>query len=144
MQKYWVYNLSENEMERYPFPNLLAEIKESGYSYATLSEWLEMPQETESYNLIDNKLIGKSEVTFGEAEKLSRLFSCGVEYLFTDTLKKLNGRAFAYYRHYEINKQLEQDQRNFALVNEIQSYLKQYPKAYQIIKTALKQVKGAK
>lgn len=59
------------------FPNLRAEAARANLTYTNLGKLLGVADKT-----IQNKMLGKSEFSLSEAQKLSKYFKCGIDYLF--------------------------------------------------------------
>lgn len=96
-------------LKGFRYPNLAAEVIESGYSICTLSQHMGYSYCKEDDNFVHEKVFGNSEITTSEAIGLAALFNCKLEYLFSDDLALCCGRSVAYWRHYETNKKLEQE-----------------------------------
>lgn len=101
--------LSIEELSRFRYPNLVAEIIESGYSICTLSDHMGYGRCEENDPVIRDKVFGKGEFTKEEAVGLAGLFGSNLDYLFADELNVFGGKSVAFYRHYEINQRLKKD-----------------------------------
>jgi hypothetical protein len=112
-------NYDPEILSQYKYPNLVAEFMETGYSICTLSEYMGLGRRKEDDALINAKLFGDKEVLYSEAVGLTQLFSCKMEYLFSDTLEKFGDMPVAYIRHYDSNKRQERDMELYRLSEEI-------------------------
>ena len=75
--------LGYDVIEKSKYPNLLAEIKESGYSICTVSDHMGCnPHVSEDDPGTWNKLLGRQGITLEESIGLVRLFNVSYEYLF--------------------------------------------------------------
>lgn len=94
--------LKYEDIERSKYPNLLAEIKESGYSICTVSQSMENnPHVPEDDPYTWNKLLGPEELTLQECRGLTKLFNVSYEYLFSNELAKAGEVPIAHMRWYE-------------------------------------------
>lgn len=130
-------NYDPETLSKYKYPNLVAEFLESGYHICTLSEHMGLGRRKENDPLMREKLFGSDEITCDEAVGLSKLFSCKVEYLFSDTLEKLGDMHVAYIRHYESNKRMERDMELYELSEKVRKALKEKPYLPELIKYVL-------
>ena len=87
--------LMYDEIVKYPYPNLMAELKESGYSIATLSDWMWDSCCAEDDPHVWAKLRGESLILASESLSLSLLFNASLDYLFSDKLTLLDGEPYA-------------------------------------------------
>lgn len=94
--------LNVKDLNKFRYPNLIAEIIGSQYSICTLSEHMGYGRCEENDIEIRSKVftdkLGDGDITFAEAAALSRLFNCEMEYLFSSKVKLLDGEAYAYIR----------------------------------------------
>lgn len=116
--------LGTAELNKYKYPNLVAEIMESGYSICTLSEHMGYGRCKEDDSLIRAKVFGDGEISFTECVALVRLFACDFEYLFAEELRVEEGRPMAFYRHYEMNRQLERDSEIYRLAERLRERMR--------------------
>lgn len=91
------------------YPNLLAEIKESGYSICTISEFMGLGRCKEGNSTIWDKLTGKTEISVFEAAGLAKCFNESMEYLFADELTVIGEESQAYWKWYDENKRKQQE-----------------------------------
>lgn len=104
--------LSNEELQKCPYPNLIAEWRESGYSFCTLGKHMGLGcYREENDSQIWRKLRGEDKITAGEAIGLSELFGVKMSYLFDDKLAISREKPVAYWRWYESNRKLEEDLR---------------------------------
>ena len=90
--------MSMEELSGYRYPNLVAEIIESGYSMCTLSEHRGYGRCEQSNPFIRSKVFGNEGISGAEGAALAGLFGCEAEYLFSKKLKVIDGRTAAFYR----------------------------------------------
>lgn len=113
--------LSYEEIKKYKYPNLLAELKESGYSICTVGDHLGMGRYRQED---DPEIWGKlrnGKFDAGEAINLAELFGVKLEYLFSNELKTAAGVAVAKTRWARWNDQKE----NMLRVEQLKWELKQ-------------------
>lgn len=95
-----INNLKNDDLQKFRYPNLIAEFLEAGYSLCTLSEWMGYGRCEENDFTIKNKLYGYIDITIEEASKLGKLFMCDLDYLFHEKLKVAeDGLTYAHVRH---------------------------------------------
>lgn len=94
--------LGYDVIEKSKYPNLLAEIKESGYSICTVSDHMGCnPHVSEDDPGTWNKLLGRQGITLEESIGLVRLFNVSYEYLFAPHLEKVGAVPIAHFRWYK-------------------------------------------
>lgn len=106
------YNwLKYEDIVKYPYPNLMAEIKESGYSICTMSLYMGYGMCPENDERIWAKLKEETPILCTEGFALARLFEAKLEYLFshTLTLPDESGSPYAKSRWEEKNKRPDQN-----------------------------------
>lgn len=102
--------LSTIELSRYKYPNLLAEIIESGYSICTIAEHMGLGRyRKEDDPEVWGRLRGSIEMSGTNMCGLLQLYNVEQEYLFNDTLSIRGGVPEAYWRWYDENKRKEQE-----------------------------------
>ena len=126
--------LEYDEIEKAKHPNLLAEIKESGYSICTISEWMGHGRCAEGNQDIWDKLTGKTMITVSEAAGLVRLFGKKMEYLFDEKLTVLSGKSSAYWRWYDENRKREKEIERSKTIKEIYDKLVEDPELLEFMK----------
>ena len=124
-------------LEKYKYPNLVAEIKESHYSMCTLSDHMGLGRCQENDPVINGKIFGSREILLNEATGLRHLFNCEVEYLFSDQLEIYEERPLAYYHHYEMNRRQEADRKRRELCERLSQVLKERPELFGVAETLL-------
>ncbi len=87
--------LKYKDIVKYPYPNLMAEIKESGYSICTVSQYMGYGMCPENDARIWDKLMGVIPILAAEGFSLARLFEANMEYLFSHTLTTTDGIPYA-------------------------------------------------
>ena len=105
------YNrLSIIELSRCKYPNLIAEIIESGYSICTIAEYMGFGRyRGENEPEVWGVLNGAAEMSASNMCGLLNLYNVKSEYLFCDTLSVKGGMSEAYWRWYDENKRKEQE-----------------------------------
>lgn len=123
------YRKQTNEQLRaYKYPNLIAEIIESGYSICTCADHMGLGcHRQEDDQEVWGKLYGQEEMTASEALGLARLFGTDMGYLFADELRTMNGETFAHIRWYESNQRREREYQEYLKREEIMSLLRDRP-----------------
>ena len=102
--------LSNEELQTFPYPNLIAELIESGYSICTLGEHMGLDGRREQDDPeILGKLRGREGIPATEAIGLCKLFNVGFSYLFNSKLETMGGKPLAYHRRYEWDRQKEKE-----------------------------------
>lgn len=96
--------ITYDEIEKTARPNLLAELKESGYSICTVSEHMGHGRYKEDNKIIWDKLLGKEKMLATECLSMMQLFGCKYEYLFSNKLEMLGDIPLAKVRWYQHNK----------------------------------------
>lgn len=87
--------LKYEDIEKSPYPNLLAELKESGYSIARLSECMTGHTCAEDDPNVWSKLKGESPFLAAEVVSLAELFKMEPKYLFGSKLERVGGTPCA-------------------------------------------------
>lgn len=130
--------LSNEELQKFRYPNLIAELIESGYSICTLSEHMKLGKREEDDPEIWAKLKGSKDILTNEAIGLSQLFNTKMEYLFDHTLRTLvDGKTYAEVRWFDAKQKEEQNYREYQEREEIYKGLKEKPYLYEFMKMAL-------
>lgn len=130
--------LTNEELQKFPYPNLIAELIESGYSICTLSEHMGLERRQEDDPEIWAKLKGEKDILANEAFGLARLFNAKFEYLFDHELNVLgDGKTYAAVRWFHENRRRDQEYREYQEREEIYKALKEKPYLYEFMKMAL-------
>lgn len=131
--------LSNEELQRFPYPNLIAELIESGYSICTLGDHMGLgSRRPEDDPEIFAKLRGENEITASEVIGLCKLFNVNPEYLFSKELKTLRGKTFAYHRWYDWNQRMKREYIESCKREEIERELREKPYLLDFMKEATK------
>ena len=126
--------LSNQQLQQFKYPNLIAELIESGYSICTCGEHMGLGRRQENDREILDKLTGKEPILFSEGFGLTRLFGAKVDYLFAADLLAIDEKPYAYFRWYEKNKGLKEECQLREELNLIQFELTQKPYLLEFIK----------
>lgn len=126
--------LSIKELQKYPFPNLMAEIIESHYSICTLGEHMELgkylPEDSPE---VWDRLTGKTEILCSEAVSLVKLFGAKFDYLFSHELKVISEKPYAYWRWLEDNKRREREHMEYQMRQRIDMALSKKPFLLELV-----------
>ena len=129
--------LSNEELKKYPYPNLMAELIESGYSICTLANHMEIGEYRQQGDPeVWAKLRGEADILTGEAFGLSGLFSVSMEYLFSHELKVFNEKPAAYWRWLAENQKREKELEEIESRDEIMRELRRKPYLLEFMKAA--------
>ena len=90
------------------YPNLLAEVKESGYSTRILATFMEIGTKAKRYTAehdrkVWDKITGKADLYVNEAFGLLDGYNVDYAYLFSSTLTVVFGKPLAYWRWFDEN-----------------------------------------
>lgn len=101
-------NLTIEELRKYRYPNLMAEVQETTYSICTIAEHMRLGK----YRKEDDaetwrKLTGTDEIYTDEGIALCNLFGVNFEYLFSGKLKMFQGETAAYWRWFDRKEQID-------------------------------------
>lgn len=129
--------MSIEELQRFKYPNLIAEFIESGYSICTLGDYMGLGnRRKEDDPEIIGKLRGEIKITIAEAEGLARLFAAEIEYLFLNKLETFGDMSLAFIRHYDSNVQKEKWLKEYKERDEIERILKEKPYLFEFMTLA--------
>lgn len=129
---------TNEELQRFPYPNLIAEWRESGYSICTLANHMELGMyRKEDDSQMMAKLRGEEQILTSEALGLSNLFGVAMEYLFSHNLKIITGKPAAYWRWFDKNKKIDEEIERNKKVREIERELKEKPYLLEFFKEAV-------
>lgn len=127
-----------DEIRRYPYPNLMAEFYESGYSICTLGKYMGIGDRCENDDPeVWARLRGDEKLTGAAAMSLAALFSVGLDYLLSGELEMRGGAPLAYLRHLKSNLKLEQDAEAEKFMQEIRRELKAKPYLFDLMRVAV-------
>ncbi|MED9903578.1 MAG: hypothetical protein UFG06_05280 [Lachnospiraceae bacterium] len=108
--------LSNKQLSKYPFPNLMAEIIWSGYSFSTIGDFMGIGAKgsdgkyrNESDPEIWAKLLNREEMLASNALGLAKYYGVKVGYLFSSKLQTLEDKPIAYWRWFDENKKKEEE-----------------------------------
>lgn len=120
--------LTIKELQNYPYPNLMAEIMESGYSICTVGEHMGLGRYRENDDPeVWGRLKGEKEITFNEMVGLMRLYVESADYLFANRLKIVSGKPYAYWRWLEHNQRKERELMEYRQLQKIDRVLRENP-----------------
>lgn len=131
--------LSNEELQKFRYPNLIAELIESGYSICTCADHMGLgDRRQEDDPEVWGKLNGSIDMLGSEALGLSRLFGVKLEYLFADKLELFSGMPAAHLRWYEWNQKEEREYNERKMREEIERELREKPYLLDFMKAAVK------
>lgn len=120
--------LTIEELQKYPYPNLMAEIMESGYSICTVGEHMGLERYRENDDSeVWGRLTGEKKMSYSEAVGLMGLYGASANYLFADRLKIVSGKPYAYWRWLEHNLQKERELMEYRQLQKIDRALRENP-----------------
>lgn len=129
--------MTNEKLKKYPFPNLMAEICESGYSICTIGDYMGLGSHCQEDDPeVWGRLRGKIEMSLSEVLGLVNLFGCTYEYLFSRELSAMGEKTQAYNRWYEHNQQMKYEMEASELGFKIHRELKEKPYLFEFMKMA--------
>lgn len=122
----------------YKYPNLMAEVQETTYSICTIAEYMGLsPYRKEDDPEVWDKLTGKSEILFGEAMGVVRLFGVNFEYLFSEELKVIKNKTAAYWRWFDEHERIKRDLNRSREISKMEKELRKKPYLIKFMKVAV-------
>lgn len=139
MTKAELYCLTNEELNNFKYPNLMAEVRETTYSICTIADHmgLSRPYRKEDDAETWDKLIGNRELLCGEAFGLSRLFGVSLEYLLNKKLKTVDGKPAAYWRWFDAHEKQRQELERFKEIRKLECELREKPYLLGFMKVAV-------
>lgn len=139
MTKAELYCLTNEELNNFKYPNLIAEVRETTYSICTIADHmgLSRPYRKEDDAETWDKLIGNRELLCGEAFGLSRLFGVSLEYLLNKKLKTVDGKPAAYWRWFDAHEKQRQELERFKEIRKLECELREKPYLLEFMKIAV-------
>lgn len=133
------YNrMTNDELNRCKYPNLIAEIIESGYSTSTIADFMGIgAKKNGTYRKQDDPEVwgmvnGTEELCYSHAMGLCRYYNASFDYLFSDTLQVIDEKPAAYWKWYKENQKRKKEYERlhglFEIYNTLQD--KQYLISY--------------
>ncbi len=101
--------LTNEELSRCKYPNLIAEIMESSYSICTIAEHMELGRRKEDDPEVWGMLNGTIELRASNMYGLMCLYNAEFEYLFSETLQVIDGKPRAYWKWYRENQKRQRE-----------------------------------
>lgn len=131
--------LTNEELNSFKYPNLMAEVRETTYSICTIADHmgLSRPYRKEDDAETWDKLTGKSVLLCGEAFGLSHLFNVSLEYLLDENLKTVSGKPAAYWRWFDAHEKQRQEIEQFREIRKIECELREKPYLLEFMKVAV-------
>lgn len=115
--------LSNEELSRYKYPNLMAEITESTYSICTIAEHMKLGRRKGDDPEVWGMLNGTIELRASNMYGLMRLYNAEYEYLFSETLQVIDGKPSAYWHWYERNQEQQRELERMRALSKISDTL---------------------
>ena len=139
MTKAELYCLTNEELNNFIYPNLIAEVRETTYSICTIADHmgLSRPYRKEDDAETWDKLIGNRELLCDEALGLSRLFGVSLEYLLNKKLKTVDGKPAAYYRWFDAHAKQRNELGQIRETRKIERELREKPYLLEFMKIAV-------
>ncbi|MGN0348591.1 MAG: hypothetical protein ACI4DR_03550 [Roseburia sp.] len=107
--------LTNEELNKCRYPNLIAEILESGYSTSTLADFMGLGAKKngkyrpEGDLEVWDKINGKEDICTSHVEGLCKYYGLDNDYLFSDKLYVVSGKSLAYWRWYDKHRKEEEE-----------------------------------
>lgn len=133
-----IYNIPYTKLNDYKYPNLVAEVIETGYSLCTVSDHMGLGACKENDPVICGKIFGNKKILLSEGIGLCRLFDCEAGYLFAKELVDIEGKPMAYYRHCKTNKRLRESSEHQNFCSQLRIFLDNNPDLFSKIKEMVK------
>lgn len=126
--------MSDEMLQKFPYPNLMAEIIESHYSICTLGKRMDIGNHCEEDDPeVWARLKGDHEISTSEAIGLAGLFGVKLEYLFSNELKMIGDKTYAYWRWLDYNEQREREYKEYKTREKIEWALKDKPFLLEVV-----------
>lgn len=126
--------LANEILARYKFPNLIAEVVESGYGLHTIADFMGYREYDEE--VIRTKLI-TGDITASEAFGLAKYYNVDVEYMFSEVLVLENGKPKAYWCWLKEHNKREQFRKRCEEIRAIEQELKEKPYLISFLKQCI-------
>lgn len=141
--------LSNDELNQCKYPNLVAEIIESGYSTSTIADFMGIGAKKNGAYREENdpevwdKINGSEELPASHAIGLCKYYNCDYEYLFSSKLYVISDRPAAYWHWYDENKRKEREFQQIQGKFEVYNILGEKPYMIDCIKEVIAYIDGA-
>lgn len=135
--------MTNEELNQCKYPNLIAEIIESGYSTITLADFMGLgPKKNGRYRRendpeVWDKINGKEEMLASHAAGLCKYYNADFDYLFSNKLHVVSGKPVAYWKWYEENRKKEAEFKRAEEIRTIEYELHSRPELLVFMKTAV-------
>ncbi len=133
--------LSNEQLRELKYPNLIAELIESGYSICTCADHMGLADgryRKQDDKEVWGKLYGEEELLASEAIGLAGLFGVQLKYLFANSLATLGSESFAYVRWYESNQRREREHQEYLKREEIDMGMRNRPYLLDFMREVVK------
>ena len=115
--------VSNEELSKCKYPNLMAEILECTYSICTIAEFMGLGRRKEDDPEVWGLLNGTIELRASNMYGLMRLYNAEYEYLFSETLQVIDGKPSAYWHWYERNQEQQRELERMRALSKISDTL---------------------
>lgn len=130
--------LTNEELNKCKYPNLIAEIIESGYSTCTLGDFMGLGRYIkEGDPVVWDKINGKVEMPASQACALAKYYNVTIEYLFSEKLWVVDGKPVAYWSWLKTNQQQEKELQRMNDFRRIECELHNRPELLEFMKKAI-------
>lgn len=142
-RKHELQKMTNEELNRCKYPNLISEIIESGYSTSTLADFMGLGPRKNGRVWPDydpevwDKINGKEEMRFSHALGLCKYYGVDFGYMFSSELAVVCGKPIAYWRWLEENKKKEEELKKIKEKRAIEYKLYSRPELYELMKAAM-------
>ena len=115
--------VSNEELSKCKYPNLIAETLECTYSICTIAESMGLGRRKEDDPEVWGLLNGTIELRASNMYGLMRLYNAEYEYLFSETLQVIDGKPSAYWHWYERNQEQQRELERMRALSKISDTL---------------------
>ena len=139
MTKRDLFCLTNEELNNFKYPNLIAEVRETTYSICTIADHMGLPKPYRKEDDAEtwDKLTGKRDILYGEVAGLCGLFGVTFEYLFDKKLKIVSGKPAAYWRWFDQHEKQRRELERFKEIRKIECELRERPYLLEFMKIAV-------
>ena len=134
--------MTNEELNKCKYPNLIAEIIESGYSTRTLADFMGIGAKKngryrkEGDPEVWDKINGKEDICVSHVAGLCLYYNADIEYLFSSELNVVSGKPAAYWKWYEENKRKKAELEKMQEIQKIEYELHSRPDLLEFMKLA--------
>ena len=131
--------LTNEELNNFIYPNLIAEVRETTYSICTIADHMGLSRPYREEDDVEtwDKLTGKRELLCSEAFGLSQLFNVSPECLYSKELKTVDGKSAAYWRWFDAHEKQRNELEQLREIRKIERKLREEPYLLKFMKVAV-------